>query len=338
MGGWHIEVFNASTGISVGNATTDSSGFWRVCNLLHGVYRVQETLQPDYENVTTLNRTEILGCTNLSGVNFFNDPLFCISGYKLDNCTKLGLPDWEVVLTNASGEVDRTTTNTTGYYEFCDLKPGAYTITETLQSGYVSVTPAVLTPTLPCTGNLTNQNFTNQELLCINGTKLDNCTGRGLADWTIELKNSTGSVIKTATTGPDGTYSFCKLVPGNYTVSEVVDPDYIATGPTSIDVELECADSENNDFKNTALLCINGTKLDNCTGRGLADWTIELKNSTGSVIKTATTGPDGTYSFCEPGPRHLHRLRGLAARLGATRRHLPTSCPELHQHDRRGLL
>ncbi|MBP7070558.1 MAG: hypothetical protein KBA97_05755, partial [Methanothrix sp.] len=63
--------------------------------------------------------------------------------------------------------------------------------------------------------------------------------------WTIELKDSNGTLIKTATTGTNGTYSFCGLEPGNYTVSEVVDPNYIATGPTSIDVELECDNSEN---------------------------------------------------------------------------------------------
>ena len=187
-----------------------------------------------------------------------------------------------------------------GKYSFCDV-PGNYTVSEVVDPDYIATGPTSIDVELECDDS-ENNDFKNTALLCINGTKLDNCTGRGLADWTIELKNSTGSVIKTATTGPDGTYSFCKLVPGNYTVSEVVDPDYIATGPTSIDVELECADSENNDFKNTALLCINGTKLDNCTGRGLADWTIELKNSTGSVIKTATTGPDGTYSFCGLAP------------------------------------
>ena len=102
MGGWHIEVFNASTGISVGNATTNSTGFWQVCNLLHGVYRVKETLQPNYKNVTALNQTVTLGCTNLTGVNFFNDPLLCISGNKFNNCTKLGLPGWDDKLTNDS--------------------------------------------------------------------------------------------------------------------------------------------------------------------------------------------------------------------------------------------
>ena len=54
-----------------------------------------------------------------------------------------------------------TTTDSTGHYTFSGLTKGTYTLSETLQDGWYAVTSPVLTPTLACSGNLTNQNFTN---------------------------------------------------------------------------------------------------------------------------------------------------------------------------------
>ena len=212
------------------------------------------------------------------------------------------LTSWTIELRNATGDlIDCMETDEDGKYSFCELLPGNYTVSEVVEPGYVSSGPTSIDIELEC-DNSEDNNFDNIELLCINGTKLDNCTGLGLANWTIELKDSNGTLIKTATTGTNGTYSFCGLEPGNYTVSEVVDPNYIATGPTSIDVELECDNSENNDFKNTELLCINGTKKD-ASGLGLDNWTIILQDSNGTEITR------NCLLYTSPSPRDRTRTR-----------------------------
>ena len=46
-------------------------------------------------------------------------------------------------------------------------------------------------------------------------------------------------------------YEFCDLVPdATYTVCEVTKPKWTPIGPTCITVDLECEDSENNNFRN----------------------------------------------------------------------------------------
>ncbi|VVB72322.1 SdrD B-like domain protein [uncultured archaeon] len=44
----------------------------------------------------------------------------------------------------------------------------------------------------------------------------------GLADWTVNLEQPAGTILKTATTGADGKFSFADLAAGEYTVSEVL--------------------------------------------------------------------------------------------------------------------
>lgn len=141
-----------------------------------------------------------------------------------------------------------------------------------------------------------------EQLLCINGTKINDCTGAGLPGWTINLKDASGNVIKTAVTDPNGEYSFCGLLPGSYTVCEVMKAGWKNVGDTCIPVTLEDADVDGVDFTNTPLFCISGHKFKSVTGVGLAGWTINLKDATGALIKTTTTGADGSYRFCDIAP------------------------------------
>ena len=295
---WEI-ILNNSSG-EVDRTTTNSTGYYEFCGLESGDYDLSETLKSGWM-AGDAPGTFLLNLTNVTCQNFTNHKLLCISGYKVDECTGDGLADWEIILNNSSGEVNRTLTKATGYYEFCELEPGEYNLSETLKPGWkAGYAPG--TVTLDC-DNITCQNFTNHEPLCIKGAKFDNCTGEGLANWTMELKNSTGSVIKSTVTDTEGKYSFCNLEPGNYTVSEILKDGYISAGKTSIDVELKCENSEDNDFKNIKLLCINGTKTNALTGDPLRGCYINLTAENGTVVGFTTTEADGRFSFCglEPG-------------------------------------
>ena len=100
-------------------------------------------------------------------------------------------------------------------------------------------------------------------MLCINGTKTRLCDGTGVSGWTITLTNNSG-VVGTDITDENGDYSFCGLIPGEYSVSEATVANWVeVTKPGPI--TLGCgANSENNDFVNTELFCINGTKTMEC--------------------------------------------------------------------------
>lgn len=84
----------------------------------------------------------------------------CISGYKIDGSTGAGLPGWNITLTNASGSVT-TETGPDGKYEFCNLRPGSYSLTEEIVPGYLVVQRVFNPFTLGCE-NITNKNFTNK--------------------------------------------------------------------------------------------------------------------------------------------------------------------------------
>jgi uncharacterized repeat protein (TIGR01451 family) len=57
-------------------------------------------------------------------------------------------------------------------------------------------------------------------------------TEPGLSGWTVELKKkSSGQAIATATTGQDGSYLFQGVVPGDYTLTEILKSGWLQTAP-----------------------------------------------------------------------------------------------------------
>ena len=92
--------------------------------------------------------------------------------------------------------------------------------------------------------------FANEPPFCISGYKFNDQTGVGLEGWTINLKNAAGAQIATTTTGADGSYKFCGLFSGSYTVCEVMQKDWTAVGPTCLTVTLDCADVPDINFRN----------------------------------------------------------------------------------------
>jgi len=151
------------------------------------------------------------------------------------------------------------TTNGAGAYSFPNLRPGTYTITETQPAGFLDGKDTQGTPGNGTAGNDVfvgimlasgvngvNNNFGERPLGSISGTKYEDLTGNGqsaddvgLAGTTIYLDANNNGVLnagETSTvTGAGGQYTFTGLLPGTYTVREVVPTGYIRTGPTLSD-------------------------------------------------------------------------------------------------------
>lgn len=70
----------------------------------------------------------------------YNDEL-CLSGYKKDGCTGLPLSGWNITVRNSSWQQNETT-NSSGFWEVCNLTPGSYWVNETAKSGWMNTTPA----------------------------------------------------------------------------------------------------------------------------------------------------------------------------------------------------
>jgi len=294
----------------VKSAKTDSSGLYSFCNLSPGGYKVCEGAKSGWINLSDTCIPVTLSRDGSKDNNFTNLALadgsdLCIEGYKL-NITGEGLADWMVRLNEKVGNAIKiTTTNASGFYSFCSLPAGNYTVCEELKGGWINLTEACIPVRLDRNSSKDN-NFTNAPLisgggsdLCIEGYKLSNITGEGLANWTVSLYDSNGAAIRTTITDSSGSYSFCSLPAGNYTVCEELKGGWINLTEACIPVRLDGNSSKDSNFTNAPLesaqdseLCIEGYKRNGVAGEGLENWTVYL-------IKAAKSDAIGWCPYCD---------------------------------------
>jgi len=137
--------------------------------------------------------------------------------------------------------------------------------------------------------------YTYDDLHCLSGYKIDNCTGQPLSGWTVTVNNSTDSWSND--TDADGFWEICNLEDGTYTVCEVLKPGWTRIEPDSCyTATLDGANITDINFINQKHYCISGYKINSRSGERLPGWNITLTNASGSVMKQ--TGPDGRYEFC----------------------------------------
>jgi YVTN family beta-propeller protein len=146
ISGVTIELLN-STGQLIARTTTDRNGGYEFDRLKAGVYTVQEEELPGYLNTTPSSVTVKLGTSPKKvTLNFGDAKPATITGLKYDDLNHnarydLGepaLPGWTILLNNSSGNVGKEVTGSNGIFQFTGLKPGRYTISEVLQSGYTN--------------------------------------------------------------------------------------------------------------------------------------------------------------------------------------------------------
>lgn len=176
-------------------------------------------------------------------------PPLCIKGSKINDCDGTGIEGWEICLIKPDGEIVCTTTDESGDYSFCDLVPGDYIVCEEDRDGWAHADEPCRDVTL-IEDSQEGVDFHNQPLLCISGHKYNSKTDAGVSGWLITLKDDSGAVLDQKQTGTGGYYEFCGLAPGEYTVCEELKSGWKRVGPECIDVALECANSEDNDFEN----------------------------------------------------------------------------------------
>lgn len=191
-------------------------------------------------------------------------------------------------------------------------------------------------------GGSANNNFAEVMLSSIagkvfldqNNDGLINGTDSGIAGVTVNLLNSSGSVIKTTTTAADGSYVFDNLQPGTYSVQEPTQPSNTSNGKTiagavanggtqgtptpvtttpsqinAIVLPPNTAASGNNfaeivngrTISGSVFLDYNNNGLSDGKDHGIANQVVELTgtdvNGNPVTPRTTTTLADGSYSF-----------------------------------------
>ena len=233
-----------------------------------------------------------------------------------------GIPGVTVELVNSAGTVvSTTTTNKVGGFVFTNVPPGTYTVRETQPTGYgnppigpdaTNTRPVTVTPTTPGSANFADT------LATLSG-KVTVDTGAPIAGVTITLINPTTGTTATTTTAADGTYTFTDLLAGSYRVVETQPPAYLdgpdtpgTFGGTLVPTDTIDAitvpaggTGPGYDFRELTPQSVTGVVyLDrNQDGTqtpgepGIPGVTVELVNSTGTVVGTTTTNSTGAYQF-----------------------------------------
>ena len=221
---------------------------------------------------------------------------------------------------NSDGSIDPASER--GLYEFTNIVPGAYTIREVLAADWVQTTPASGTyDVVFLSGDVvSDRDFGNYAPASVSGRKLHDLNGNSLVDpnepyldgWVIELVDITGVVQYSATTTSldlnadgiidpateSGWYFIDGVIPGTYTVQEVLQPDWIQSFPgNNVVVSLGNGESVTDvNFANYQNVTIEGQKFHDANGDGvdndeanLNGFIIELVNRAGNVVRVGTT-------------------------------------------------
>ena len=141
----------------------------------------------------------------------------------------------------------------------------------------------------------------------------DGGTDPPLSGWTVNLLDSTNSIVGSFTTGGSGSYSIPLLSPGNYTVMEVLPAGWVETLPTGGSYAIPSSttqDVTDLDFGNFQLVSVSGSIYDDLDSSGqqnpgepgLGGRTAEVVDSSNNVVATANSDVSGNYTVSDVGP------------------------------------
>ena len=244
---------------------TESNGYYEFKTVEAGEYTVSEVMLTGWVNIAPISSgTFAVGSGTTFACDFGNMPAGSISGYKWHDvdidgvwdATEFGIPLWTIYLYGY--DIDGNTvslvtmTDEDGYYEFSGLMPGVYDVSEEMPAGWFASTDAMVhidvSALLPF--DVTDVNFGNAEYGRITGFKWLDAWMNGYRDgnepylpgWTIVLTGvaDDGTIIGPlyAVTDANGAYAFDNLMPGVYTVTEVLQAGWYNVTPLSREVTL----------------------------------------------------------------------------------------------------
>ena len=169
--------------------------------------------------------------------------------YYCETTPKEGLSDWRFDITGPSGSKFGNTDGN-GYHNFTGLVPGNYTVTETLKSGWTNCDPGGSPPytktVVVPVGGWGYAEFGNwAEVYELRICKYEDANVDGdrdpgeerLPGWTFHVEGPGGYDVW-VTTEEDGCILLEDLIPGTYTVTEVLQEWWYNTTPLTQTIEV----------------------------------------------------------------------------------------------------
>ncbi|MBC2020834.1 hypothetical protein HCA81_07195 [Listeria booriae] len=337
VAGIKVELHN-DQGALVATATTGTDGKYEFANLADGTYYLHvdlSTLPTDEKLYTTegINGADgnssyftISGGNTVTGYHFgFYPQQGAIQSFVYNDSNKNGQKDGgetginnvHIALYNESGtKVADATTDSNGAYSFSGVKPGKYYAKADIPNNYKYQSSTYFgsdgtTGYFSVASEQTVQNELNLGLTAlnnsaVNGAVKDATTGAGIANTRVELHDVQGTLIQTAQTASDGTYSFTGLEQGNYYTKVVIPTGYNYASGNGYG-----SDGNSNYIAltgdNTASgYAINLQKQANATiagvlntpsGLGIDGQNVSLYTVDGTLVKTVATNSDGDFRF-----------------------------------------
>lgn len=313
---------------------TNASGYYQFTNLTPGTYTVTETDLASYSStaaepgtvgatVQSNNAIQIaLQVGNNSQQNDFLDTVQLaqlsgsvyedLDGDGAQDAGEPGIPGVTITLTGGASPVTAQT-NANGFYQFTNLTPGAYTVTETDLAGYSSTgaEPGTVGATVQSNhaiqvvlqaGNNSQQNdFLDTRPAQLSGSVYNDLDGDGVQDVgepgiqgvTITLDDGRSPVV--TTTNASGFYQFINLAAGTYTVTETDPLDYGSTGaePGTIGATVQ-----NNNTIQVVLQSTNNSQQNDFLDKPIVMPALTIKKVLdSSVVEPVTAGAPLTFTI-----------------------------------------
>jgi EmrB/QacA subfamily drug resistance transporter len=191
-------------------------------------------------------------------------------------------------------QLGRATTEGDGSYALTAPGGGTYMLIAASE-GHEPQVAAVVVGNEPVSYDLTLSGGSGVE-----GVVRSAATGAPVASAMVVVTDVRGEVVTSARTGEDGGFSFGELVPGSFVIA------VSASGhrPGALPIEVARQGTTQCEVELRPGARVQGIVRAGHDGLPLADARVTLVNATGSVVATATTGPDGEYAFMDLDPGH----------------------------------
>jgi large repetitive protein len=320
--------FQVGVGADGKNIGFGGSGWflWTVTHQPTSCNSLQTTGQGDID-------IDLDDCNTLGSVG--NRVWLDANGNGTQDSGETGINGVTVQLLNSGGTAFASAiTSGDGNYTFNGVPAGTFMVnivTSTLPAGVAETydldgvsTANKATFTLAAGASRTDVDFGYRGNLSIGDRVWTDTNGNGTLDSgeagvsgvTVQLLNSAGTVIATTTTSSNGTYTFSNLTAGTYTVKIVTSSlpahyseTYDLDGTSSANQATVTLTASRTDvdfgYRAVGTYSIgdrvwndsNSNGVQNSGESGIGGVTVQLLNSSGTVIATATTSSSGNYSF-----------------------------------------
>jgi hypothetical protein len=246
------------------SVVTDAEGNFTFAAVPFGSFTISETVPAGFVQTFpaapgTASANVNFGERNVTGLLFGNRALAgTVSGVKFDDANGNGVRDADetglagvtIRLTDASNVVRTTTTDASGAFSFSNVAAGAYVVSEIVPNGFTQTAPvapgtfAINVTTGQVIANLLFGNraitvgtetgsISGQKILDLNANGIFDGIDRGFEGIVLELRDSNGALVATATSDAEGNFTFANVPLGTYVLSEILPENFFQTFPGS---------------------------------------------------------------------------------------------------------